>query len=111
MRYINDAMKKNDTPKDGLINRIIELEWDMFDKVTNTGGRAACQDDEWTFYVMRFSQFSALSEAMLQSYKQDPYIPSCSRISRSPYCALLAAPAKDPAHSSEASLRSVPKTG
>ena len=36
MRYINDAMKKNDTPKDGLINRIIELEWDMFDKVTNT---------------------------------------------------------------------------
>ena len=63
MRYINDAMKKNDTPKDGLINRIIELEWDMFDKVTNTGGRAACQDDEWTFYVMRFSQFSALSEA------------------------------------------------
>ena len=71
MRYINDAMKKNDTPKDGLINRIIELEWDMFDKVTNTGGRAACQDDEWTFYVMRFSQFSALSEAMLQSYEQD----------------------------------------
>ena len=55
MRYINDAMKKNDTSKDGLINRIIELEWDMFDKVTNTGGRAACQDDEWTFYVMRFS--------------------------------------------------------
>ena len=49
MRYINDAMKKNDTPKDGLINRIIELEWDMFDKVTNTGGRAACRDDEWTF--------------------------------------------------------------
>ena len=71
MRYINDAMKKNDTPKDGLINRIIELEWDMFDKVTNTGGRAACQDDEWTFYVMRFSQFSALNEAMLQSYEQD----------------------------------------
>ena len=33
--------EKNDTPKDGLINRIIELEWDMFDKVTNTGGRGS----------------------------------------------------------------------
>ena len=71
MRYINDAMKKNDTPNDRLINRIIELEWTMFDNVTNTGGRAACQDDEWTFYVMRFSQFSAFSEAMLRSYEQD----------------------------------------
>ena len=39
------------TPKDGLINRIIELEWDMFDKVTNTGGRAACQDDEWAAFM------------------------------------------------------------
>ena len=41
MRYINDAMKKNNTPNDRLINRIIELEWTMFDNVTNTGGRAA----------------------------------------------------------------------
>ena len=71
MRFINDAIKKNDTPKDRVINRIVELEWDMFDKVSGYGGRAACQDEEWTFYVMRFSQFSAFSEAMLQSYTED----------------------------------------
>lgn len=71
MRYVNDAIKKHDTPKDEQINRIIELEWTMFDQVTNTGGRAACQDDEWTFYVMRFSQFSAFDESVLQSYEQD----------------------------------------
>lgn len=71
MRLINDAIKKNDTPKDRAINRIVELEWDMFDRVSGYGGRAACQDEEWTFYVMRFSQFSAFSEVMLQSYTED----------------------------------------
>ncbi len=71
MRLINDAIKKNDTPKDRVINRIVELEWDMFDRVTGYGGRAMCQDEEWIFYVMRFSQFSAFSEVMLQSYTED----------------------------------------
>ncbi len=71
MRYVNDAIKRKDDPKDEMINRIIEMEWNMFDQVTNTGGRAACQDDEWTFYVMRFSQFASFDEAMLQSYEQD----------------------------------------
>lgn len=73
MRYVNDAIKRKDSPKDELINWIIEIEWNMFDQVTNTGGRAACQDDEWTFYVMRFSQFASFSEVMLQSYEQDLY--------------------------------------
>ena len=73
MRYVNDAIKRKDSPKDELINRIIEIEWNMFDQVTNTGGRAACQDDEWTCYVMRFSQFASFSEVMLQSYEQDLY--------------------------------------
>ena len=71
MRYVNDAIKRKEGPRDERINRIIELEWNMFDQVTNTGGRAACQDDEWTFYVMRFSQFASFSEEMLESYEQD----------------------------------------
>ncbi len=71
MRQISDSIKKNDTAKDKLINRIIDMEWDLFDHVTNTGGRAACQDDEWTFYVMRYSQFASFNKAMLESCERD----------------------------------------
>ncbi len=55
MRFINDKFKRRDGHKDELINRIIDMEWSMFDQVVNMGGRAPCQDDEWTFYVMRAS--------------------------------------------------------
>lgn len=68
---MREEIKRNGTPKDGLINEIIEAEWNMFDKVQNMGGRASCQDDEWTFYVMRFSQFTAFDIEILNSYKQD----------------------------------------
>lgn len=68
---MRNEIKVNNTPKDGIINEIIEFEWEMFDKVHNQGGRAGCQDDEWTFYVMRFSQFSAFPLEMLSSYRQD----------------------------------------
>lgn len=71
MRFINDKFKRRDGHKDELINRIIDMEWSMFDQVVNMGGRAPCQDDEWTFYVMRFSQFAAFDDATLQSYEQD----------------------------------------
>ena len=71
MRFINDKFKRRDGHKDELINRIIDMEWSMFDQVVNMGGRAPCQDDEWTFYVMRFSQFAAFDDATLQSYDQD----------------------------------------
>ncbi|MFR4406473.1 MAG: DUF4125 family protein [Anaerovoracaceae bacterium] len=68
---MRDDMKRRATPKDDLINEIVEVEWEMFDKVNNAGGRAACQDDEWTFYAMRYSQFSAFTAEMLISYRQD----------------------------------------
>lgn len=64
-------MMRNNTKKDQLINRIIQTEWMMFDRVENQGGRAACQDDAWTFYAMRYSQHNAFSEATLTSYEQD----------------------------------------
>lgn len=68
---MREEIKRKDTPKDQLINDIIEREWHMFDQVENEGGRAGCQDDEWTFYAMRYSQHSAFSTAMLESYRQD----------------------------------------
>ena len=64
-------IKRKGGPKDELINQIIETEWKMFDLVRNEGGRAACQDDAWTFYVMRYSQHHVFSEAALSSYRQD----------------------------------------
>lgn len=61
----------NKTEKDNLINKIVLTEWHMFDKVINIGGRANCQDDEWTFYVMRYSQFNSLSHDTLTCYMND----------------------------------------
>lgn len=54
-----------------MIDEIIQLEWEQFDKVQNVGGRANCQDDFKTFYIMRHSQFALWSAATLASYKQD----------------------------------------
>ena len=57
--------------KEELISKIVALEWQMFQNVTNVGGRAACQDNFETFNVMRSSQASAWSEATLASYLED----------------------------------------
>lgn len=62
---------KDETPKDKVINDIIAEEWEMFGQVQNIDGRAACQDDGRTFYIMRYGQFSVLSEPTLQSYLSD----------------------------------------
>lgn len=54
-----------------IIQQIIETEWAMFDKVHNRGGRAACQDDRETFFLMRASQLMAWSADMQESYLAD----------------------------------------
>lgn len=59
------------TEKDPLIAAIIEAEWQMFDKVQNEGGRAACQNDVRTFAIMRYSQFAPLPQDVLESYRDD----------------------------------------
>lgn len=59
------------TEKDPLIAAIIEAEWQMFDKVQNEGGRAACQNDARTFAIMRYSQFAPLPQDALESYRDD----------------------------------------
>ena len=46
--------------KDELINQIISEEYRMFSEVQNIGGRASCQDDYDTFYIMRCAQHSIL---------------------------------------------------
>lgn len=50
------------------IERIIDIEWQMFQKVENIGGRASCQDDFETFYIMRFSQYGSWTGEMVDYY-------------------------------------------
>ena len=50
------------------IERIIDIEWQMFQKVEKIGGRASCQDDFETFYIMRFSQYGSWTCEMVDYY-------------------------------------------
>ena len=50
------------------IEEIIKIEWQMLQTVDNIGGRASCQDDDETFYIMRRSQYDNWSEAMIDFY-------------------------------------------
>ena len=54
-----------------MINEIVNLEWEMFQNVENTGGRANCQDDYETFYIMRASQYKCFAHEVLVSYLND----------------------------------------
>lgn len=54
-----------------IIPQIVEIEWEMFQKVRNEGGRASCQNDFETFDIMRKSQYLAWTLELLESYKQD----------------------------------------
>jgi len=57
--------------KNALIKRIVDMEWDMFSTVQNTGGKAACQSDPSTFRIMRESQCNSWDEELLTSYLAD----------------------------------------
>jgi hypothetical protein len=57
--------------KEELIEKIVKLEWQAFDKVDNLGGRADCQDDWSTFQVMRKSQYMAWTEELIESFIVD----------------------------------------
>ena len=56
---------------ESIIKAVVSIEWALFDKVQNCGGRAACQDDAATFSIMRSSQFRAWNRELLESYKED----------------------------------------
>ena len=54
-----------------LVEKIVQLEWEQFDKVQNEGGRAGCQDDHTTFSIMRKSQYLTWPEELLGSFYND----------------------------------------
>lgn len=53
------------------IDEIVALEWEMFDRVCNCGGRAPCQDDREPFFIMRSIQFGVWSQQARESYLRD----------------------------------------
>ncbi len=54
-----------------LAEKIAGLEFEAFDKVKNYGGRADCQDDWFTFSIMRKSQYYTWDKTMLLQYYYD----------------------------------------
>jgi hypothetical protein len=50
------------------IEKIISIEWEMFQNVDSIGGRASCQDDFETFYIMRRGQYENWTPEMLCCY-------------------------------------------
>lgn len=53
------------------LDALVALEWELFQATQNEGGRAACQDDYETFWVMRTGQAMGWSEEMVSSWLQD----------------------------------------
>ena len=58
-------------PNADIIDSIISIEQGMFDKVLNIGGRASCQDDHATFYIMRCCQYLPWDRPVLESWEAD----------------------------------------
>lgn len=57
--------------KETLVEKIVDLEWEMFQKTQNAGGRAWCQDDRFQFDTNRKGQFFQWDEKTLQLYLKD----------------------------------------
>lgn len=70
--YVNElADRENVMNHEELVDTIVKLEWQQFDKVKNENGRADCQDDWNTFSIMRKSQYLTWQDELLQSFLQD----------------------------------------
>ena len=53
------------------IEKLIQMEWEDFQKVNNEGGRASCQDDQETFFIMRRSHFAPWTEELIDCVQAD----------------------------------------
>ena len=53
------------------IERLVALEWSLFQETQNEGGRASCQDDWETFRVMRAGQAMGWSEELVAAWTRD----------------------------------------
>ena len=68
---IFERAENMDKNKEDLVEEIVKLEWDAFDKVENEGGRASCQNNFPTFSIMRKSQYLVWEDEMLMQYLSD----------------------------------------
>lgn len=57
--------------KNTCVDKIVSLEWDMFQSVNEGGPRADCQEDRLTFEDMRRGQFESWSGDVCESYLDD----------------------------------------
>jgi hypothetical protein len=53
------------------VDRIVAIEWEMFQRVNEDGPRAECQENPNIFKAMREGQFNAWSDAAASSYLSD----------------------------------------
>lgn len=64
-----DVMKPE--KRNFIIERLLRIEWTMFQTVKSTDGRAGCQENWDTFHIMRYSYYNAWSDQMIRSYVKD----------------------------------------
>ena len=64
-------MKIEVSKKESFIRQILKREWEFFQNVHHTEGRAECQDNPQEFEIMRRSQWETLPDEILESYLED----------------------------------------
>ncbi|MBR6222676.1 MAG: DUF4125 family protein [Lachnospiraceae bacterium] len=69
--FVLSEPEVKDLTKEEMIDKIANMEWIFFDKTRNEGGRASCQDDSETFFIMRKSQYMTWDDELLKSYLDD----------------------------------------
>lgn len=52
------------------VENILKIEFEMMQNTQNIGGRASCQDDWETFYIMRGSQYASWRDDMLEFWEK-----------------------------------------
>ena len=70
-KALYQKLNQDENGFEDLVDYIVTLEWQAFDKVQNVGGRADCQDDWNTFSIMRKSQYKTWPKELLLSFIND----------------------------------------